>query len=106
VVVDARGSTRNFRVPGRPIGLGEDAYEEYSLTLAPGDRMYLYTDGLTDVMNRNMQRIGEERCLQLLGQMRSRTLSDSVSELLNAVEAWAAPDQPHDDISLIAIEML
>jgi serine phosphatase RsbU (regulator of sigma subunit) len=36
--------------PGFPIGLAEKAYEERSVQMAVGDRLYLYSDGVLDAM--------------------------------------------------------
>ncbi len=37
--------------PGSPIGLADEPYGERCVHLAAGDRLYLYSDGLPDVMN-------------------------------------------------------
>jgi sigma-B regulation protein RsbU (phosphoserine phosphatase) len=91
--------------PALPIGVGDEHYEEHSLTLAPGDRLYLYSDGLPDALNADEDRFGEDRILAHVEQGRPAPLADSVRQLLGAAESWCGPKPPHDDISLLAVEL-
>ena len=43
---------------GFPIGLTDDAYEERSVRLGPGDRLYIYSDGLAEAMDSAGQQFG------------------------------------------------
>jgi len=54
---------------GLPLGVDpEAAYHPVATTLEPGDLVLLYTDGLTDAMDRQRQPLGEERLKQLLAE--------------------------------------
>jgi sigma-B regulation protein RsbU (phosphoserine phosphatase) len=69
-------------VGGTPLGILPDwNYEEEVFPLSSGDRLVLYTDGLTEVMNTDEQEFGEGRLLQLC----SSNIALSASELLAAI---------------------
>jgi len=97
-------AAQNFKLPGRLIGLGDGPYEEHALTLRPGDRLYLYSDGIPDARNKDQERFGPHRLLDRIEQGRSAPLPDSTGSLLRAVQDWCGEAPPHDDISLLAIE--
>jgi sigma-B regulation protein RsbU (phosphoserine phosphatase) len=90
---------------GSPIGLGEGAFEETSLTLKEGDRLYLFSDGLLDAMDANGRRFGDERLQQAIEQGRAAPLAESLAYLLRRVEEWCGEAAPHDDISILAVEI-
>jgi sigma-B regulation protein RsbU (phosphoserine phosphatase) len=68
---------------GTPLGIFPDRkYEDAGLQLEPGDRLVLYTDGLTEAMNSDEQEFGELRLVEL----GSRNMTLSASELLAAIK--------------------
>src|SRR5262249_37937405 len=50
-----------LRIPSSPIGLGDGTYEEQRLTMGPGDRLYLFSDGLIEALDVNRQYLGSAR---------------------------------------------
>lgn len=90
---------------GLPIGLAEDAYEERSVRLAAGDRLYLYSDGVPEAMDPVGEQFGDARLLQAIGRGRSEPLQDDVSALLGEVERWRGAASAQDDITILAVEV-
>jgi sigma-B regulation protein RsbU (phosphoserine phosphatase) len=71
-----------LREGGTPLGLFPDRnYENGGTPLASGDRLVLYTDGLTEATNSEAQEFGERRLLELC----SHNIALSASELLAAI---------------------
>ena len=67
---------------GTPLGIFPDRkYEDAGLQLEPGDRLVLYTDGLTEAMNSDEQEFGELRLVEL----GSRNIALSAAEMLAAI---------------------
>jgi sigma-B regulation protein RsbU (phosphoserine phosphatase) len=104
VVLPRGGTARQEDVPGFAIGLGDGPYEETSLVLRAGDRLYLYSDGLPDALNAEAHRLGKERMLGLLQRGRDLPLQEGVATLLRGVQDWCGRASPHDDISVLALE--
>jgi phosphoserine phosphatase RsbU/P len=95
---------QNLTLPALPIALADEAYQEHSLTLHPGDRLYLYSDGIPEALNREEKVFGTARLLERIEQNRAVPLADSLDLLLRAVQEWCGEIAPHDDISLLAVE--
>jgi len=96
VILNGRGSL---------IGLAEDAYEERSVRLGPGDRLYLYSDGVPEAMDPSGRQFGDARLLEAIGRGRSGPLEESIAALLEEVGRWQGSGRPQDDISVLAAEV-
>ena len=91
--------------PGFPIGVADDAYDERTLHLAPGDRLYLYSDGLPDAMSPTGESFGDARLLDAINRTRHEPLKQAIDSLLGEIAAWQEGQRPQDDISLLAVEI-
>ena len=90
---------------GFPIGLAEDAYDERSVRLRPGDRLYLYSDGVAEAMDPAGKQWGDVQLLKAIGEGRSEPLKSAVASLLERNTRWRGTRRPHDDLSILAVEM-
>lgn len=88
-----------------PIGLADDGYEERSVHLAAGDRLYLYSDGVPEAMNPVGEQFGNARLLQAIGRGRSESLQENVAALVREIERWCGAASAQDDISILAVEV-
>jgi PAS domain S-box-containing protein len=101
----AGGRARVVESSGFPVGIFEDAaFDELRLTLAPGDRLYLYSDGLPDAMAPDGEAFGRRRLLDAIEAGAGETLEASVARLRAEVEAWCGEAGPGDDLSMLALE--
>jgi sigma-B regulation protein RsbU (phosphoserine phosphatase) len=67
---------------GPPLGIFPNRnYDDAELLLNSGDRLVIYTDGLTEAMNAAQQEFGERRLIELVG----RNIASSASDLLAAI---------------------
>src|SRR5262249_15606058 len=83
VVVRADGEVRRLSDCGFPLGVvPEVPYEDGSITLGSGDRLVLFTDGVTEARNREGEEFGDERLISIV-----RTCGDGVKAdtLLRAI---------------------
>jgi phosphoserine phosphatase RsbU/P len=106
LLLPANGPPVILESPGFPIGLADEAYDEQCLHLAPGDRMYLYSDGFPDAMNADGERFGEARLQEAINQSRAKPLREGLASLLGEIARWQGGARPQDDISLLAVELV
>ncbi len=99
-----RGDSAARVLPGSgpPVGVGGD-YREHGLDLRPGDRVYLYSDGVTEAAAADGRLYGPGRLADVVELARELSLADSVAALLADVEAWRA-GPARDDVSVLAVE--
>lgn len=82
-----------------PIGVFDDAeYVDETLSLSPGDSVFLYTDGVTEAMNVRRECFGQKRLLDLFAGSTPTT-----DQVLSAVRAHAGAAEQNDDITMLKI---
>lgn len=86
-------------------GLEGMTYDTAHLTLAPGDTLYLYTDGVTEALNPEEELFGEDRLRAALNDPQAIHLP--VAQLLPylraALEQYARGAEQADDITMLGI---
>ena len=87
---------------GVPIGMFEGvAYETGARTLAPGDLLALFTDGITEAPAPHGEEFGATRLAELLRAHRGRPLDTVIEIVLDALVQWSGPVDAHDDVTLV-----
>ncbi len=104
--IPAAGPGRIARDHSFPIGLAMLPYEERSIALEPGDRLYLYSDGIPEAMAPDSKAFGGDRLIKALERVRGEPLDRGVSALIAEVHDWAGPAGLRDDASIVAVEFL
>ena len=88
-----------------PDFLGPRVFSQSKVRLEPGDRFYLYSDGIPEAMNSDQEEFEEERIGEILQGCLERDLDESIDNLLQEVWAWGGGKGPNDDVSILAIEI-
>jgi serine phosphatase RsbU (regulator of sigma subunit)/anti-sigma regulatory factor (Ser/Thr protein kinase) len=98
------GGVRELRSRGMPLGLMPGMqYEEQEITLAPGDHLLLYSDGVVEAHNGSREMFSFERLAGLVGAIPAwgRPLVDT---LLDELARFTGPGWvQEDDITLVSI---
>ena len=90
--------------PGLVLGAAEEAaFETRSIRLFPGDRLLLYTDGVTEAMDVDQQLFSDERLLRETTWMAGETPRQMVERLMAAVQTHAGGTAQSDDITVLAL---
>jgi sigma-B regulation protein RsbU (phosphoserine phosphatase) len=106
-----QGSVPMFhRSTGLPIALVPDnltpsVIQQAEVSLDPGDRLYLYSDGIPEARSSDGGQYGEARTADTLQSCMDRSLAESIDFLLGEVWEWAGGKGPDDDVSILAIEI-
>ena len=106
IVLSRNGKSRHIRTRDLPIGIGDGHYEEVRVTLQPGDRVYFFSDGVTDALNAANQPFGLQRLCAAVRSALDQPLSKSLDYIITQVQAWTESKRFADDLSLLAFEML
>ncbi len=89
------------------LGLTPDAaYTEQSITLAEGDLLLVYSDGLTEARNEAGDFFGPHRLAKLLPLLRGMSAEAAGRRLLAALERFVGEARPSDDLSLVLLKRL
>jgi len=106
IVLPAAGTPRLVAAAGLPIGIVPGAtWQEVGVDLGPGDRLFLYSDGLTEAQNASEQEFRVERLLAEIAGTRELPLDESLRAILLRVQAWSGPGGHTDDITIVALEL-
>ncbi|MCY3553922.1 MAG: SpoIIE family protein phosphatase [Gemmatimonadetes bacterium] len=83
---------------GYPIGLFPEAeYEDSSVIVDPGDLFAVYTDGITDALNREDEDFGEARLRGVLSRNRDRSSEEILERILASVRDFSLGVEQFDD---------
>ena len=100
----ADGAFEQLRVGGPPLGIVETAkYVPQTVTLAPGDLLFLYSDGVTEAENPASDLFGAERLEQALLEARGRSAREVVEHVVRRVTEFATGAPQSDDITCMAV---
>ena len=91
-------------VPQPALGVVEDAvYAHSTFHLAPGSRLFLYTDGVTEAMTAQGAEFGEARLLETLGEVARADADGLVAHVFTAVGSFVEGAARNDDITCMAL---
>jgi sigma-B regulation protein RsbU (phosphoserine phosphatase) len=89
---------------GPVIGLiPECAYLQAELTLAAGDLMVIFTDGVSEAMNPALEEWGEDRLIATVRATQGCDACEIITRIMQAADQFAAGAPQHDDMTLIVL---
>jgi len=90
---------------GFVIGGFEDAiYMDYELQLEPGDKLFLYTDGLPEATNGDNEMLGIDGMLDALNENCESHPKVILNGVKNAVDGFVKEAEQFDDLTMMCIE--
>ncbi len=105
LIVHADGSSTLLPTTGG-VALGvvpEFTFEETSVTLRPGDRVILYTDGVPEAENNQGDQFGLERLCDVCTKGPSQDVRATNAAVFEAVEAFAGEAPQFDDVTCLTL---
>lgn len=103
ILMRANGEAERPETGGAVLGVFEQwQYQQASVQLQSGDRLLLFTDGITEAADAHQEEFGEQRLIELLRALRHRCAQEIKDGILHAVTGFR--DGPaEDDITLIVL---
>jgi len=89
------------------LGLLDDAVDNEAaieISVRPGDRVVIYTDGFTETFNKHRDMLGVDGFSEMVREASKLPLPEMKSQILNRIEAWRSGPAA-DDMSLVLIEV-
>lgn len=80
-----------------------ESFETANVTLSAGDRLFIYTDGITEHANRQEETFGLDRLIGSIAAGRDKPLNTVLDAVCDAVRSFEPGKPPSDDISLLAL---
>jgi sigma-B regulation protein RsbU (phosphoserine phosphatase) len=104
-VVGADGAARQAPLEGGPLlGLMDDAaYPEVRLTLAPGESLVAFSDGVSEAASESGELFGLERIEQALSGPAAGSAGSLRDRLLEAVRGFVGQAPQSDDLTLLVL---
>ncbi len=93
--------------PGFVLGGMEGiTWQAEELMLDQGAELFLYTDGITEAINEDLQLYGEDRLQEVLNRANECRPADTVEEVIADVKAYVGEAPQFDDITMVALKIL
>jgi sigma-B regulation protein RsbU (phosphoserine phosphatase) len=101
----SNGSIERLDVGGLPIGIQAEAkYESASITLAPGDWLIIFTDGLVEAENARQEEYGEARLLSAIAAGAATTPAEMLNRLMKELDLFVGSTPQHDDVTCLLVK--
>src|SRR5579871_1261069 len=99
------GQIERLDVGGLPFGImPEVKYETATVTLAPGDWLIIFTDGLVEAENARQDEYGEPRLLSAIGMNQATEPNEMLKRLMAEVDLFVGNTPQHDDVTCMLLK--
>ncbi len=103
ILLRANGEAIRLEASGAVLGVFPKwPYEQAEVPLERGDRLLLFTDGITEACNAGDEEFGEERLIQLASALRDRGAHELKNRILQTVSSFTG-GRAQDDATLVVV---
>jgi len=100
----ASGDLQRLKTGGIPLGLMRNAaFDCGQITLAAGDVLLVFTDGLVEAENHKEEEYGEGRMLHTLNSYSGANASEVLRGLMSSADQFVGTAAQHDDITCLVL---
>jgi serine phosphatase RsbU (regulator of sigma subunit) len=100
----ADGTVEWLTTGGLPLGVQASiAYESATLSLRPGDRLVIFTDGVVEAQDSHGQEYGDARLTELLVGARLDDADGTLDRLMSSVDSFVGTTPRSDDITCLVM---
>lgn len=104
ILLSKREGPKLLEQGGTIIGLGHDRVEEGLEALNDGDKVLIYTDGVTERNDPNGEMYGLERLIDLSKKSIDMSVTEIVSSIQKSLDEFGKNSPSKDDISILCFE--
>ncbi|MBP3815530.1 MAG: serine/threonine-protein phosphatase [Firmicutes bacterium] len=79
-------------------------YKDYEIELQPGDKLFVYTDGVPEAANKDNELYGTERMLKALNESRKGGPKEILQGVRKSVDDFVEEAEQFDDLTMMCIE--
>ncbi|MCR5671186.1 MAG: SpoIIE family protein phosphatase [Butyrivibrio sp.] len=79
--------------------------KEYEITLNPGDKLFVYTDGIPEAINEDTVQYGTGRLVDALNKVKDEAFKDTLQAVSDDVYAFKGKADQFDDITMLGFEL-
>jgi sigma-B regulation protein RsbU (phosphoserine phosphatase) len=102
------GTMREFRENGLLLGVrATETYSNLEFELQPGDRLFLYTDGIVEAADAAEEFFGEDRLKDFIARHQDLDAEKFAEALIGKVQAWSGTHgrgAQSDDLTLVVVD--
>ena len=102
------GSFEYLKIPAGFVLAGMDGikYKEQSLTMEPGDELFVYSDGVVEATNLDKELYGDDRLRECLNDHPNETAQQLCESVITDVRAFYDGAEQFDDITELSLKFL
>ncbi|MCP4132529.1 MAG: SpoIIE family protein phosphatase [bacterium] len=96
-----------YMIKGRAIGWANDInLESDIIDIETGDRIFLYTDGITEALNEDREMFGERNFFKVIREGKDLSASEFLTKLFDELREWGSEDTIYrDDLTAIVVDI-
>ena len=79
-------------------------YRDYEIQLEPGAKLFVYTDGVSEAVNKDLEQFGTGRILESLRSSEEGSPEEILGAVEQAVKAFAGNTPQFDDLTMMCVE--
>ncbi len=103
-IVMPDGMVLGLRLPGASERF-QEVLTEHTQTVAPGDVIVFYTDGITEAMDRSGELFGDAALASVLASQQALGATGLRERVLREVRAFVGDAEPHDDMTMVILKI-
>ena len=81
-------------------------YKDYEIVLEPGAKLFVYTDGVSEAADRNLNQFGTDRILETLRSGEEGSPREILEAVNKAVREYAVDTPQFDDLTMMCVEYM
>ena len=106
-----RGTVESFKADSNAVGPGlaiddEASYKSISHQIHPGDTVFMYTDGISEVANAGGHEFGQRRLVDIVSENKSLSLSELFESIYDAAREFGGSKTIEDDVCLVGFRLV